>query len=217
MRVLVASLGFAWHHVLAVANRCEPDAILLATVDINNERVRNAIGEIELHAKSMRRGARVEAIPLNVEDLWRCARDALDLFGRGDEYCLGLGGGIRALSLCLFVAGFLAVQLADVKLIRVYTMAENLERVVEMDLGPVLFVRSIADSRASTKRDILRKLGEGEEIAPGRYGRNVLKQFEEHGLLREGRATDALFALSKALELGDARRGRARRRRRAVE
>jgi hypothetical protein len=35
MRVLVASLGFAYHHVMAAANR--PGKIALATVDPENE------------------------------------------------------------------------------------------------------------------------------------------------------------------------------------
>ena len=38
MRVLVASLGFAYHHVMAAANR--PGKIALATVDPENERTK---------------------------------------------------------------------------------------------------------------------------------------------------------------------------------
>jgi len=40
MRVLVASLGFSYHHVMAAANRCRPGKIALATVNPENERTK---------------------------------------------------------------------------------------------------------------------------------------------------------------------------------
>ncbi|MGC8584309.1 MAG: hypothetical protein ACP5MH_11390 [Thermoproteus sp.] len=76
---------------------------------------------------------------------------------------------MRALSLCLFTAALLAVYILDAKLRAVYTMAEHSERVVEVDLRPVLYVRSLRDSRSSAKRSFLAELASAGEAELGRY------------------------------------------------
>jgi len=72
MRVLVASLGFSYHHVMAAANR--PGKFALATVDPENERTKNAIAEIQRYAAVA--NAAIEVKTLNPEDFWRCVGDA---------------------------------------------------------------------------------------------------------------------------------------------
>ena len=54
MRVLVASLGFSYHHVMAAANRCRPGKIALATVNPENERTK------KLHAPNTHGGTHGE-------------------------------------------------------------------------------------------------------------------------------------------------------------
>lgn len=63
----------------------------------------------------------------------------------------------------------------------VYTMAEHSERVVEVDLRPMLYAKRLADSRAASKRDLLLKLAAGGEEDWGRYGLHLLKEFDEFG------------------------------------
>ena len=84
MRVLVASLGFSYHHVMAAANR--PGKMALATVNPENERTKNAIAEIQRYAAVA--SAVVEVKTLDPEDFWRCVGDALDLFAGKHHYYL---------------------------------------------------------------------------------------------------------------------------------
>ena len=151
MRVLVASLGFAYHHVMAAANR--PGKMALATVNPENERTKNAIAEIQRYTA-------VEVKTLDPEDFWRCVGDALDLFAEKHHYYLDVGGGVRALALCLYTAATLAVAHLGADLIAVYTMAEHTEK-VEADLRPLLYAGKLMDARAKTRRGTLRNLQKG--------------------------------------------------------
>ena len=159
MRVLVASLGFSYHHVMAAANRCRPGKMALATVNPENERTKNAMAEIKRYAAVT--NAAVEVKTLNPEDFWRCVGDALDLFAEKHHYYLDVGGGVRALGLCLYTAAMLAVAHLGADLIAVYTMAEHTEKIVEADLRPLLYAGKLMDARAKTRRDTLRNLQKG--------------------------------------------------------
>lgn len=101
----VSSLGFAYHHVLAAANRCSPDKIVLATVNPEAERVKNAVEEVALYGRRL--GVEVSVVRLNPEDFWKCAGEAASLFSENASYYLDIGGGVRARSLCLFAAALL--------------------------------------------------------------------------------------------------------------
>ena len=155
--VLVASLGFSYHHATAAANRCRPGKMALATVNPENERTKYAIAEIQRYAAVA--NAAVEVKTLNPEDFWRCVGDALDLFAEKHHYYLDVGGGVRAL--CLYTAATLAVAHLGADLIAVYTMAEHTEKIVEADLRPLLYAGKLMDARAKTRRDTLRNLQKG--------------------------------------------------------
>ncbi|MGC8584310.1 MAG: hypothetical protein ACP5MH_11395 [Thermoproteus sp.] len=81
MRVLVASLGFSYHHVMAVANRCRPEKIVLATVNPEADRVRNAVEA--LYGRAL--GIAVEVERLDPGDFWQCVGEAARLFAGDDE------------------------------------------------------------------------------------------------------------------------------------
>ena len=85
----------------------------------------------------------------------------------------------------------------------VYTMAEHSERVVEVDLRPMLYAKRLADTRAASKRELLLKLAAGVEEDWGRYGRHLFREFEEFGLA--GGLTEAGLALAKIIEMSRAR------------
>ncbi|WP_237179463.1 hypothetical protein [Pyrobaculum ferrireducens] len=122
-----------------------------------------------------------------------------------------MGGGVRALSLCLFTAALLAVYILDAKLRAVYTMAEHSERVVEVDLRPVLYVRSLRDSRSSAKRSFLAELASAGEAELERYEKRLLREFAEYGMSDGTSLTSAGAAFSKILSLWEARRLQLRR------
>ena len=94
MRVLVASLGFSYRRATASANRCRPDRIVLITVGREDERVENAVREVELYGRMV--NASVESRRLDPEDFWSCVGDAAELFAGDHEYYLDVGGGVRA-------------------------------------------------------------------------------------------------------------------------
>ncbi|ABL88707.1 hypothetical protein Pisl_1552 [Pyrobaculum islandicum DSM 4184] len=107
--------------------------------------------EVRLYA----RRAALEEAPLNPEDFWKCVGDAAELFSERDgEYCLDIGGEVRALSLCLYTAALLAVRLWNTKIEAVYTTAEHAERIVQIDL-PILYVNLLTRSNANARRRIL--------------------------------------------------------------
>jgi hypothetical protein len=175
MWVLVASLGFSYHHVMAATNRCRPGKLVLATVNPENERTKNAIAEIRRYAAVA--NAAVEVKTLNPEDFWRCVGDALDLFAEKHHYYLDVGGGVRALGLCLCTAAMLAVAHLGADLIAVYTMAEHTEKIVEADLRPLLYANKLMDARAKTRRDTLRNLQKGA-VEPTPTAKRILVEFE---------------------------------------
>jgi len=63
-------------------------------------------------------------------------------FAEKHHYYLDVGGGVRALGLCLYTAAMLAVAHFGADLIAVYTMAEHTEKIVEADLRPLLYAGS---------------------------------------------------------------------------
>ena len=197
MRVLIASLGFAYHHVMASANRCRPGKIVLATVSPENDRTKNAIEELRLYAKAIQ--AQLETKTLDPEDFWACVGDAVELFSERHEYYLDVGGGVRALALCLFTAATLAVAHLGADLRAVYTMAEHSEKVVEIDLRPLLYAGRLLDPRARARRNVLKALEKGQ--FPEGVTKKVLKEFEEHGLVKNGEYTPAVYAFLKILRL----------------
>jgi hypothetical protein len=197
MRVLVASLGFSYHHVMAAANRCRPGKIALATVNPENERTKNAIAEIQRYAAVT--NTAIEVKTLNPEDFWRCVGDALDLFAEKHHYYLDVGGGVRALGLCLYTAAMLAVAHLGADLIAVYTMAEHTEKIVEADLRPLLYANKLMDARAKTRRDTLRNLQKGA-VEPTPTAKRILEEFEKHGIATDGKPTSAAYALLKLLQ-----------------
>lgn len=198
MAVLIASLGFAWHHVVMAASRCGPRKIVLVTVSPDLDRVRNAIEEVKLYGKSIK--TPVETVVIDAEDFWECVERALPLFDPGVDYCLDLGGGVRALSLCLLTAAVLAVQLAGLRIKAVYTMAEHRDTVVEADLRPLLYSAKLA--KGARKKKLLRSFVESGAQELDRYGKNVAREFESYGLLSGGSSTPAAKALYAALKLG---------------
>jgi hypothetical protein len=198
MRVLVASLGFSYHHVMASANRCRPNRIILVTVNPDNERTRNAIAEVELYARVVNAG--VEVRVLDPEDFWHCVANAVELFAGGHEYYLDVGGGVRALGLCLYTAAVLAVAHLNANLVAVYTMAEHADKVVEADLRPALYARMLLDARARARRGLLRGLASAA-ISAGEASKRVMREFEQYGLVRDGRPTSAARALARMVEL----------------
>mgnify|MGYP003872019073 CR=1 FL=1 len=197
MRVLIASLGFAYHHVMASANRCRPGKIVLATVSPENDRTKNAIEELRLYAKAIQ--AQLETKTLNPEDFWACVGDAVELFSERHEYYLDVGGGVRALALCLFTAATLAVAHLGADLRAVYTMAEHSEKVVEIDLRPLLYAGRLLDPRAKSRRVMLKTLEQNQP--PEDSARKILREFEKHGLVKNGKPTPATYALLKILHL----------------
>lgn len=204
MRVLISTLGFAYHHVMAAANRCSPDKIVLATVDPETDRVRNAVEEVMIYGRRL--GVEVSVVKLSPEDFWRCVEEAAALFSENAVYFLDVGGGVRALSLCLVVAALLAITFLDARIEMVYTMAEHSDKVVEVDLRPVLYAKRLADSRASSKRGLIQKLAAGAEEERGRYDRQLHNEFARYGLADEAGLTEAGRALARIIELSRARR-----------
>jgi len=198
MRVLVASLGFSYRHVMASANRCRPDRIVLITVGREDERVENAVREVELYGRMV--NASVESRRLDPEDFWSCVGDAAELFAGDHEYYLDVGGGVRALVVCLLAAAVLAVAHLGANLVAVYTVAEHSERIVEADLRPLLYAERLMDSRAKTRRNLLRVLAAGSAQIDG-ADKRILEEFERHGLAKNGELTPAARALLKLLRL----------------
>ena len=203
MRILISSLGFAYHHVIAAANRCSPDKILLATVNPETERVKNAVEEVRIYGKRL--GIEVSIVKLNPENFWSCVEEAAGLFTQDAAYFLDVGGGVRALSLCLLTAALLAITFLDVRIERVYTMAEHSEKIVEADIRPVLYAKRLADSRAFSKRDLLTNLATNRVADWGRYERNLLREFAQYGLADDDGLTEAGRALAKIIELSRAK------------
>ncbi|ACB39522.1 hypothetical protein Tneu_0580 [Pyrobaculum neutrophilum V24Sta] len=153
--------------------------------------------EVRLYA----RRAALEEASLNPEDFWKCVGDAAELFSeRGSEYCLDIGGGVRALSLCLYTAALLAVRLWNTKIEAVYTMAEHAERIVQIDLMPILYVNELTRSNANARRRILEELAEGPLEDLGRYDKKILKEFTKHGLLNNDKLTEAGKTLLKYIQ-----------------
>jgi hypothetical protein len=169
----------------------------LATVDPENERTKNAIAEIQRYAAVA--NAAVEVKTLDPEDFWRCVGDALDLFAEKHHYYLDVGGGVRALGLCLYTAAMLAVAHLGADLIAVYTMAEHTEKIVEADLRPLLYANKLMDARAKTRRDTLRNLQKGA-VEPTPTAKRILEEFEKHGVVADGKPTSAAYALLKLLQ-----------------
>jgi len=110
---------------------------------------------------------------------------------------LDLGGGVRSLSLCLFIAAVVASELSNVEIAAVYTSAEDKEAIVHVDMRPLKIVHALKDSRSTTKR---RALLEGK--VEGRYGGRVLKELEEAGLIEGGKFTKAADAIRRYLTVG---------------
>lgn len=204
---MVASLGFSYHHVMAAANRCRPDRIILVTVNPEVDRVKNAVDEILIYGKRL--GVEVSVTKLMPEEFWHCVENAAGVFAEDGEYFLDIGGGVRALSLCLLTAAVLAATFWDARISVVYTMAEHAERVVEIDLRPVLYAKKLADPRAKTRRELLQILASSGWAEAGRYEREVAREFAEFGLADEGGLTAAGRALARIIELSRARRGQA--------
>ncbi|AAL62544.1 hypothetical protein [Pyrobaculum aerophilum] len=202
MRILISSLGFAYHHVMAAANRCSPDKILLATVNPEADRVKNAVEEVRIYGRRL--GVEVSVVKLNPEEFWSCVQEATGFFTQNATYFLDVGGGVRALSLCLLTAALLAITFLDARIERVYTMAEHSERIVEADIRPVLYAKRLADSRAFSKRELLTKLASGGADW-GRYGRLLLREFAQYGLADDNGLTEAGRALAKIIELSTAK------------
>jgi hypothetical protein len=136
---------------------------------------------------------------LNPEDFWRCVGDALDLFAEKHHYYLDVGGGVRALGLCLYTAAMLAVAHLGADLIAVYTMAEHTEKIVEADLRPLLYAGKLMDARAKTRRDTLKNLQKGA-VEPTPTVKRILEEFEKHGIATDGKPTSAAYALLKLLQ-----------------
>jgi hypothetical protein len=197
MRVLVVSLGFSYHHVMASANRCRPDRIVLVTVSPDNERTKNAVAEVEMYARVV--NAEVEMRVINPEDFWRCVASAIELFAGGHEYYLDVGGGVRALGLCLYTAAVLAVAHLNANLVAVYTITEHTNKIVEADLRPALYARMLLDARARARRELLRDLASGS-VRAEEASKRILKEFEQYGLVSGGRPTSAAYALAKLIE-----------------
>jgi len=157
---------------------------------------KNAIAEIQRYAAVT--NTAIEVKTLNPEDFWRCVGDALDLFAEKHHYYLDVGGGVRALALCLYTAAMLAVAHLGADLIAVYTMAEHTEK-VEADLRPLLYAGKLMDARAKTRRDTLRNLQKGAvELTP--TAKRILEEFEKHGVAADGKPTSAAYALLKLLQ-----------------
>jgi hypothetical protein len=197
MRILVTTLGFAYHHILASANRCRPNKIVLVTVDSNNERTKNAIHEVELYAKVINAG--VEVVERTPEDFWRCVGDSLELFADRHEYYLGVGGGVRALVLCLYTAATLAVAHLGARLMAIYTIAEHSEAVVEVDLRPLLYAGRLVETKAKARREALFKLAQAGALED--VDKRIYREFEQYGITRDKAPTAATYMLQKLLQL----------------
>ncbi len=68
----------------------------------------------------------------------------------------------------LLAAAVLAVAHLGANLVAVYTMAEHSERIVEADLRPLLYAERLMDSRAKTRRNLLRVLAAGSARSTAR-------------------------------------------------
>ena len=198
MRAPAASLGPSHRRATASANRCRPDRIVLITVGREDERVENAVREVEPYGRMV--NASVESRGLDPEDFWSCVGDAAELFAGDHEYYLDVGGGVRALVVCLLAAAVLAVAHLGANLVAVYTVAEHSERIVEADLRPLLYAERLMDSRAKTRRNLLRVLAAGSAQIDG-ADKRILEEFERHGLAKNGELTPAARALLKLLRL----------------
>jgi len=193
MATLIATLGFDWSHVIAAFNRSNASKVVLLTTNASHPRVKSALDELSLFSKRV--GFEVVVKEVNVEDFWECVGELADVLINERVVYLDIGGGVRALSLCALISAMLAIQLSEVRVVKVFTQAEHIEKIVEVDLRPLLYASKFADLRARRKREIL----QGDSLE-GKYDRRLAKELAEYGIMNGGALTTAGKAIAKFLK-----------------
>ncbi|MEL9991492.1 MAG: hypothetical protein QXP98_07110 [Thermoproteus sp.] len=139
---------------------------------------------------------RVEAREVPTGDLWTCVEGAAPLFAKG-PIVLDISGGIRALSLCLFVTAVLAEELVGTKIEAVYTQAEDIGAVYPVDIRPLKFAATLRTPKSRRRH---RAILEGE-LRDDLYGKKLAKELEKYGVMSGGQLTPAGRALKAILKL----------------